>query len=375
MKQSTPTAELKGAAGVTRNPPGGHAPAIDLREWKQPLVGGVVVLGLLVLLFYGFFRSQVIRAYTEQADWGHIFVIPFIAGYFVHLNRVQLLARPFKTTWTGLPLMIAGMAVYMISVFGPPTLNHLNIQGFGVWLTICGLVLLFFGWRAMRWLWFPLVYLFCFGQYISEKLLNTVTFQMQDVTARGAAVLLSLFLQVEREGNVISIIHNGVSTPLNIAQACSGMRMLVAFMALGVAMGYTGFRPLPLLPGAMALAERRFAEADAARGWRRAVAAPLQFMAGSVIALPVLAARNWQRIALFLMAVPTAIFVNILRVCTLGVLTLLNVDFAAGEFHTFVGLVWLIPAFLIYLGLMWVIRHVLVEEKPARARRKAVEAG
>ena len=89
--------------------------------------------------------------------------------------------------------------------------------------------------------------------------------------------------------------------------------MLMAFMALGVAMAFTGLRHI------------------------------------------------WQRIVLVALGIPTAIFVNILRVATLAVLSLYNSDFAAGEFHTFVGLLWLVPAFLIYMGLMWILRKLVDE--------------
>ncbi len=61
---------------------------------------------------------------------------------------------------------------------------------------------------------------------------------------------------------------------------------------------------------------------------------------------------------------------NILRVVTLALLTLIDTDFAAGDFHSFIGLVWLVPALFIYLGLMWVIRHIVVEggERPTPPR-------
>jgi len=200
--------------------------------------------------------------------------------------------------------------------------RHHNLQGAGVALTITGLVLLVCGWRAMRWLGFPMAYLFVFGQTISENLINMVTFPMQDITARGSAVALSLALDVDRMGNTIYVYWNGVSKPLNIAEACSGMRMLMAFLALGTAMAYGGLK------------------------------------------------HPWQRVLLVLMAVPTAIFVNILRVCTLALLSLLDSQFAAGDFHSFIGLVWLVPAMLIFLGLMWVIRNMVIDEPvapPAKA--------
>ena len=92
------------------------------------------------------------------------------------------------------------------------------------------------------------------------------------------------------------------------------MRMLVAFMALGTLMAYVGLS-----------------------AW-------------------------WQRVLLILLGVPVAVFVNILRVATLGVLSLWDVGFAGGEFHSLVGFIWLIPAFVVFLGIMTLIQHLLVEK-------------
>lgn len=283
-------------------------------EWLRPAFGAAVLLGILTWLFWEFVRKQCRFAIESQADWGHTLVIPFIAGYFVYLDRKRLLATPFKTTWFGLLLMIVGVCLYMICTAGPVQLRHHNISGACVSIAITGLVLLFCGWRAMRYLWFPLLYMFVFSQTISESLLHTVTFKMQDIAARGSAILLSIFLDVDRMGNTLYIFSGGKSVPLNIAEACSGMRMLMAFLALGTAMAYTGLK------------------------------------------------YPWQRVLLVVLGVPTAIFVNILRVCTLGLLTVFDAGFAAGDFHSFIGLLWLVPAFLIYLGLMWIISHLVVEE-------------
>ena len=130
--------------------------------------------------------------------------------------------------------------------------------------------------------------------------MEIVTFKLQDIASVGSYYGLSfLGLDVTRAGNTIEIFYNNETYPLNIAEACSGMRMLMAFLALGVAMAFTGLK------------------------------------------------YHWQRITLVVLALPTAVFVNILRVMTLGLLSIADSGFAAGDFHTFVGTVWLIPAFLI----------------------------
>ena len=81
-------------------------------------------------------------------------------------------------------------------------------------LTLFGLVLLLFGFRAMRWLWFPLAYLAVFGQTISDRLMNIVTFEMQDITARGSHLLLIVLgLDVDRLGNTLSLFDEGAAPP------------------------------------------------------------------------------------------------------------------------------------------------------------------
>lgn len=297
-----------------------------LTDGQRALVSGIVLGAVFTFVFWDFLRRQVASALAEQADFGHTLVVPFLAGYLVYLNRAKLLAAPFRTAWSGLIPIVLGVAWYVFCSIGPKPLQHHNTQAAGVALTIFGLVLLMLGWRAAMLLLFPMCYLFLFGQYISERFLNIVTFKLQDITARGSYLVLQFFMDADRSGNTISIYHDGKTKPLNIAEACSGMRMLMAFLALGVFMAYTGLK------------------------------------------------HNWQRIALVMLAVPTAIFVNVLRVVTLGVLTLYDSGFAAGEFHSVIGLVWLVPAFVMFLGLMWVLRHMVVEDagprKPVAAKPK-----
>jgi len=298
------------AAGILR----ASSFALEATELRRLVISAAVILGLVVWLFWNFFTSQFRWAVEHQADWGHTLVIPFIAGYLLYLNRERLLAKPFKTTWIGLLPIVLGAAWYMLCWLGPMALRHHNAQGAGLGLTLFGIALLFFGFRAMLYLSFPLLYLCVFGQTVSQNLMNYVTYPMQDITARGSYYLLNFVgIDTDRTGNILYIWSGGEAKPLNIAEACSGMRMLMAFMALGVAMAFTGLRHI------------------------------------------------WQRIVLVALGIPTAIFVNILRVATLAVLSLYNSDFAAGEFHTFVGLLWLVPAFLIYMGLMWILRKLVDE--------------
>ena len=266
-------------------------------------------------VFWDFLQRQFRFAIEQQADWGHTLIIPFISGYFVWICRDKLLQEPFRRARFGLLLIVIGIGWYSLCALGPISMRHHNLMGAGVASTIGGIVLFIFGWRAMRYLWFPLLYLFVFGQSISDRFMEIVTFKLQDIASFGSYFGLSLLgLEVTRAGNTIEILYDGSSYPLNIAEACSGMRMLMAFFALGVAMAYTGLR------------------------------------------------YTWQRLILVVLAIPTAVFVNVLRVMTLGLLSIADSGFAAGDFHTFVGTVWLIPAFLIYLGIVWILKNLIIED-------------
>ncbi len=273
------------------------------------------VLIIFTWMFWSFLLRQVRFAIEFQADWGHTLVIPFIAGWFVWLNRERILASPLKPSFTGLLLVLLGVGWFSVASIGPVLFRHHNLMGMGVGITIFGLVLAFCGWRAMRWMWFPVLYLVVFSQTVSDRFLEIITFQLQGIATVGAEIGLSILgYDVSRNGHVIDIYHEGRIVPLNIAEACSGMRMLVAFLALGVAMAYRGLDTF------------------------------------------------WQRIVLVLMAIPTAVFVNILRVVTLGILSTLDSNFASGDFHSMVGLLWLIPAFFIYLGIMWILKLLVLDD-------------
>lgn len=322
----------------------------------SPLLGAslVALSVIFIWIFWSFLQRQVQWAVQEQADWGHTLVIPFISCWFVYLNRQRIFAEPFSISWSGLVLTLLGIGVYSLSALGPIMLRHHNIMGFGVGLSVFGILLFFCGWKAMRWLWFPALYLVVFGQTISDRFLEIVTYQLQDIAAVGSYYGLSLIgFDVERSGNTLQLFHQGEMVPVNIAEACSGMRMLVAFLALGVAIAYAGFpfkTRYPFLT-LWIMFRRLFS--------KRPMGASLRSRGGMVVWTIV------QRVLLVLLAFPTAVFVNILRVMTLGILATRDSEFAAGDFHTMVGLLWLIPAFLIYMGIVWILKQLIVDDEPS----------
>ena len=169
----------------TSGPPGG------LPLWtpspKTLLILAAVLLAVVLATFWTFLSAQFRFALRHPADWGHTLIIPGIAASFVWMRRKELLAEPFRPAWTGLPILAAGVGLYILCTFGPGAFAlHHNARGFAFGISLFGLCLLLFGWRAMRHLWFPIAYVVAFGQTVTDRILNVVTFRLQDISARGA---------------------------------------------------------------------------------------------------------------------------------------------------------------------------------------------
>jgi exosortase/archaeosortase family protein len=80
----------------------------------------------------------------------------------------------------------------------------------------------------------------------------------------------------------------------------------------------------------------------------------------------------WQRILITLSAIPIAVFCNVMRVTGQGLLDhYVSRDLALGFAHQFVGVIMLIPAFLLILLVAWVLDHLFIEEVDEKDKLRA----
>jgi exosortase len=281
---------------------------------------GALLLGGIAWLFAHWFDTQHRLSMNAPDDWGHAWVVPVISGFLVWRRREQIRATPAEVFWPALSVVLLGVMSYFFCLV--QVRNHM-LQGFSLILTVFGAALLVLGPRMMRWLFLPIAYL-VFGVTIAEVIMLAVTFRLQLIASEGAWMLLSVigspfgWFGVELEGNTLTMLTNsGEALPLNVAEACSGMRMVVAFVALA---------------GVVALVS--------ARHW-------------------------WQRVLLIVLAPVVAILMNVLRVAVLALLNLVNPELAAGDAHMLIGMLLLVPALGLYLGIVWALNRVVREEAGA----------
>ncbi|MEM9064359.1 MAG: exosortase/archaeosortase family protein [Planctomycetota bacterium] len=285
-----------------------------------PEVVAPVLLGLgFLALFFRWLWTQHRHSSGSLEDWGHAYIVPLIAAYAVWLNRDRIASLPRAVFAPGLAPLLLGITGYFAAVV--IIQNHM-IQGAMVLLTLGGAVLTLFGPAVTRAVFLPLLFL-VFAITISERVMLAVTFKLQTMAAEGAHVMLSVIGAITGfnsnvQGNTLTVITgDGERIPLNVAEACSGMRMVVAFVAL----------------------------------------------AGSVALLN--GGAWWKRIAVLLSAVPVALLMNIIRVAVLGILSISDPELAEGEAHTLIGTILLLPALALFMGIIWALDRVLKEdEKP-----------
>jgi len=278
---------------------------------------GMAFVGVLLFayvgLFWRWFERQHLLSLDKLEDWGHAYLIPLISLYLVFKRRQELAQTKFETFWPGLMPVLVGIFGYFYAVVG--IRSHM-VEGLFVILTVFGLTLLLLGPAAMRWLFLPIGFL-AFGVTLSESVMISITFRLQELAAQGSWVMLGVIgavggFSVDISGNTLEVITTGGEIyPLNVAEACSGMRMVVAFYALGAAAALLG------------------------------------------------CSLWWQRIALLLLAGPVALLMNMVRVTVLGLLTLVDPNLAAGNAHTLIGTILLVPSLGLFLGVVWALNRVV----------------
>lgn len=282
--------------------------AVGLRAAMAVLLVGAFVWSYLPALF------ELVRTWMREPDYSHGFLVAPLATYFLWVRRDRFPGLAASPAWGGLALLAA---VAVARVLGAMVyFSWLSAWLIPLW--IAGVCWLLGGGRFGRWclpslafLWFmaPLPYRF-------EQLLSWPLQRLATLASNW--VLQSLGQPAIAEGNVI---HIG-STELEVAQACSGLRMFVAFFALSAAFAIiTRIRP-------------------------------------------------WQKVLVLLSAPPIAIVSNVARVTVTGLVYYnMGGDSAHAFTHDVAG--WaMIPFAVALLALeLWYVNRLLVEVEDVDPRQ------
>lgn len=193
-------------------------------------VGSLVATSALAIFVFAPIIYYMILHWNQQADYSHGFLIAPLAAYFVWERRKKLRRTPIEPSWWGLVPLALGTLALMIGRLGV----ELMAMRTAFVLTFVGLNLLLLGIPMFRILAFPLGFLFLMVP-LPQSLVNVIAFPLQLLAADMAVQALQLFgLPVLREGNIIHLPE----TQLFVAEACSGLRSLMALGTLGIVFAY-----------------------------------------------------------------------------------------------------------------------------------------
>jgi len=203
------------------------APADNHRRDAALRAGAVMALAVGVfapVLYYMALTWKLV------ADYSHGFLVAPLAVYFAWERLPRLKKAPIDPSWWGLLPLALGSLALMVGRLGVELMS----MRVAFVLTLIGIVLMTLGRSIFRILAFPLLFLFLMVP-LPQSLVNIVAFPLQLIAADIAVdSLYYLDIPALREGNIIHLAH----TKLFVAEACSGLRSLMALGTLGVVFAY-----------------------------------------------------------------------------------------------------------------------------------------
>jgi exosortase len=273
-----------------------------------------VVAALVLAAYWGPIRHYLVARWLVDGNWSHGWLIPLFSVYFLVMRREELARCTPRPNYLGAVILAFSLAAYFWSAWRARMAYPQSLSLVG---TVFGATLLLGGWSVMRVAWFPIMFLF-FAIPLPQSVYVELTRPLRELASTVAAAVMPLFvpgLHTQAQAVVIDYVRPGMAPgQLNVEEACSGMRLMMAFVTLGVAMAYLGDRPL------------------------------------------------WQRVIMVASCLPIAVLCNAVRVTTTGLLTITgHAEYAQGTPHQLLGMVMLLIALGCYALIGYILSHLFVE--------------
>lgn len=276
------------------------------------LVGKGVALALFALLYWGTMASLT-RRWDQDANYSHGYLVPIVSGLLLWHRRPE--------NWRRLPIQggaVAGSLLILFALFikGLTLLvASLFLESTSMLLALAGVILTLGGWTIGRWFAAPMAFLFFMVPWPSAAY-SRLAMPLQLLVSRwSAAALETASIPVLREGNLLHL----PGQTMHVAEACSGLRQLTAFLAIGCCAALMAPRP------------------------------------------------TWHRLAIALSSLPIAVVTNTLRVTLMGVLLARGrASWVNGPLHSVEGMVMVGLGVAMLWGLMRLLDWIL-ESPPVGA--------
>ena len=242
------------------------------------------ILSVFALLLYWATLTGLVQQWWQDSDASHGFIVVAFSGYLLWKTKSSWKDVEIRPAAAGMAWIAVAMAALILGKFGA----ELFLARVSFVILLGGLVVQFAGWKMLRAVAAPWAVLFLMIP-LPVIVFNEIALPLQFLASRLAGDTLDLMrVPALREGNVIML----PSISLNVVEACSGIRSLMALITLAIFYGL--------------LMEKKI----------------------------------WIRFVLVVLAIPLAVGINALRIVGSGLLGQnFGKEYAEGFFHEFSGLV------------------------------------
>ena len=187
-----------------------------------------VAAGFLLMVFIWSYWSNIKdlwNIWQRSDEYSSGLLVPFLAVYVLWSRREQIASCSIKPSLWGLPLFLAAQAMEFFGLF----FMYGFMERLSVVVSIAALVLLLFGWRLFQQVFTTLIFL-CLMLPLPRSVHNSIVLPLQGWSTSSAVFCLEMMgYDVVRQGNIIDM--NGITVA--VAEACNGLRMIMAFFVVG----------------------------------------------------------------------------------------------------------------------------------------------
>jgi exosortase len=194
---------------------------------RRDVIGGVIILGLVALLFSSTF-SWLVYNWLNNSYYSHGFLVPLVSGFFLWRRRAVF--APENRHPNNLGLFVLGIALVGFLVAQVWQAQH--VAAVMLVLLLSGLALYFLGDQGTRRIVFPLAFLLFM---IPLPFVNRLSPALEAFTATAStSVVSALGIPAANQGSQIQLQNSSFV----VGAACSGLNSVVALATLVVIFVY-----------------------------------------------------------------------------------------------------------------------------------------
>lgn len=198
-----------------------------------------VVLAAVFVWFSWSSLRLLVNTWSTQEDYQHGFVVPLFALFLLWFRRDKIQTFTSRGSLWGLPFFAVWAAMRWVAIYyNYGTLPELSMLPF-----FLGVAIFVGGWQGLHWAWPSIVFL-VFMLPLPAVVQDVAREYLQKgATYLSVYVIQTLGIPAVAQGNTIQLADLP-DKPLEVARACSGLRMMMLFFAICVGGAFIMRKPL-----------------------------------------------------------------------------------------------------------------------------------